>query len=456
MHMSNEPKYAQAFVREVTAKVKSKNGRAKTVHKAWKGVLKYKVENPDYVERPSEGDDTRSANQKRREVWRQVAQTFDSETVRSKSEALDALAKWKRQMNDQARAKEQAQARVMALVPDPDTYVGDYVHSFIDDLEASESIERRTVRDYRGIANRIAKGFEEVALRDLTAPMIQKWENGLIKSGLSGTTVIKYHRLLSEACQHAVNVDVLLKNPCQAVKTPKRRYPSPNSLTAEGYARLAATLDSMEPSPLVTAAAIAMHTGMRQGEVSGLRWRNYDSDERIIHVVESIGVAEGGSYSKTPKTKSSMRDVPVSPQLADLLERRRHAMLALLHEGGLEYTKDEFGKLYVVGFVDGRFYDPLRICKEWKALSESFGLMGTQDRPITFHDLRHSFATRAIAAKADVKAVASVLGHTNASITLNVYADADPESKRRASDLVADAIAAQGEVKLYATKAKDE
>ena len=115
MHMSNEPKYAQAFVREVTAKVKSKNGRAKTVHKAWKGVLKYKVENPDYVERPSEGDDTRSANQKRREVWRQVAQTFDSETVRSKSEALDALESLGFDRASALRAYKQVEAEQGAL-----------------------------------------------------------------------------------------------------------------------------------------------------------------------------------------------------------------------------------------------------------------------------------------------------------------------------------------------------
>ena len=75
-------------------------------------------------------------------------------------------------------------------------------------------------------------------------------------------------------------------------------------------------------------------------------------------------------------------------------------------------------------------------------MSESFGLVGTQGRKITFHDLRHSFATRAVAAGADVKAVSSVLGHANAAMTLNVYADADPDSKRRATNLVQQAALA--------------
>ena len=460
--MNNQPKYTQAFVREITAKVKARNGRTKTVHKAWKGVLKYKVDNPEFIEdareanqrrpyldrsekrpNPSHIEDTRTKAQKRRYIWKQVAQTFDPETVKTKSEALQALEDWRKQLESDEAIKS-------------DSSVGEYVSAFIDDLEASGSIERRTVRDYRGIAKRISSGFEDVALCDLTPTMIQKWENGLTASGLASTTVIKYHRLLSEACRHAVNVDVLTKNPCQAVRPPKRKAPSPNSLTAEGYARLAATLDNMEPSQLVTAAAIALHTGMRQGEVCGLRWRCYDPKTRTIQIEESIGVANGGTYSKTPKTKSSQRAVPVSPQLAALLDRRRTAMAHDLQEVGVTLNNDEFGKLYIVGFIDGRYCDPLRICKDWAALSDSFGLTGTQGRKVTFHDLRHSFATRAIAAGADVKSVAAVLGHTNAAITLNVYADADAESKRRASDLVSDAIAAQGEVEPYAELAESE
>lgn len=434
-------KYEQSGLRKSTKQIRTRTGRTKEVT-VWRGYLKYRSPNPKYLEPPTEGEeDTRTQTQRRKTVWLEVTTAFDPDTVRTEKQARDALAEWKRSMNEEAER---------ASLPSANTTVGGWVSSFVDDLESSGSIERRTVRDYRGIAKRIAAGFEGVALCDLTPTMIQKWENGLTASGMASTTVIKYHRLLSEACKHAVNVDVLVKNPCQAVKTPKRKAPSPNSLTAEGYARLAATLDNMEPSPLVTAAAIAMHTGMRQGEVCGLRWRCYDPKARTIQVEESIGVAHGGTYSKAPKTKSSRRTVPVSPQLVTILERRRKAMANELQEVGMELKPEEFGKLYVVGTIDGRYRDPLRICKEWATLSESFGLVGTQGRKITFHDLRHSFATRAIAAGADVKAVAAVLGHTNAAITLNVYADADPESKRRASDLVSNAIAAQGEVKPYA------
>ena len=439
--MDGATRYTNGFIREKFKTVTARNGRAKKVHVCWRGYLKFKEDNPDYMEPPASGEDTRTAGQKRRTVWRQISTTFDPETVRTKGEAQDALLDWKRRMNAEAAGGE---------LPSAQTEVGEYVNSFIDDLEASGNVERRTVNDYRITAKRIGEGFRGVTLQELTPTMIQKWENGLTKQGRAPATVLKYHRLLSEVCKHAVNIRELEWNPCAPVKTPKRAEHSPNSLTAEDYARLAATLEAMEPTPVTIAATMALHTGMRQGEVCGLRWRNYDKDAATITIDESIGKASGTNYSKAPKTKSSRRIVPVSPQLKRALERRRDAMARELEEAGLELTPAEFGSRYVVGYIDGRYHSPSLISRGWKALSNAFGLVGTQGRPITFHDLRHSFATRAIAAGADVKAVAAVLGHTNAAITLNVYADADPDSKRRASDLTARAIAEQGDVEPFA------
>lgn len=427
-------KYGSGFVR----RLENRKGRP------WQGVLKYSAPNPDYVEPPTQGEDRRTAKQRKSVVFRQKTKVFDSAEVRTKTQATRALEEWRKEMERNAKAEG---------LPGPNTYVGDYVNAFVDDLEASGNVERVTISGYRTTANKLTQAFPHTKLCDLTRTMIQKWENGLTKSGLAPATVIKYHRLLSEVCEHAVSGDDLVKNPCKGVKLPKRDAPSPNSLTAEGYRRLDYTLSMMEPSPVVTAATIALHTGMRQGEVCGLRWRCYDKDRHIITVEEAIGKAKGGTYAKTPKTKQSRRDVPVSPQLAQALERRRLTMVHELEEAGITLNDSDFGALYVVGYVDGRYHSPSLIGRGWKALSSAFGLTGTQGRSITFHDLRHSWATRAIAAGADVKAVSAVLGHANAAITLNVYADADPESKRRAVDLITQALGTGEAVEAYSTPA---
>lgn len=375
--------------------------------------------------------------------WRQVSKTLP-DTVKTKKQAEKAMQEWRTEMELEASKPKKAN------LPNATTTVAEYVTAYIDTLERSGNIGKHTVSDYRGIAKRIAQAFPDVAMADLTTNMVQDWENRLTASGLAASTVIKIHRILAATYKHAVAVRDLDWNPCDAVKQPKRKAPSPNSLTAEGAARLAATLDIMEPSHLVTAAAIALHTGMREGEVCGLRWREYDEGSATIRVTESIGRAPGGDFSKEPKTKSSRRNVPVSPQLASILRRRRDAMESELQEAGVTLSAEDFGKLYVCGYADGRFYSPTMLSRQWRGLAESLGLRGTQARKITFHDLRHTFATRAIAAGAGIKAVASVLGHSTITITADVYADADEEAKRQAVALMGQGIAAQGDVRPYA------
>ena len=381
--------------------------------------------------------------------WRQVSKTFDTETVRTEAQAEKALQEWRTQMEiEAATAKRQ--------LPGASTSVGEYVSNYIDILEAAGSVRASAISDYRTSCKRITEGIGDVEMGKLTPTMIQEWESGLLKSGRGVNTVLKYHRLLNSVFKHAVNVRDLDWNPCGAVKKPKREAPSPNSLTSEQYARLTATLAAMCPTPTVTAAMIAAFTGMREGEITGLRWKCYDADAGVIRIERAIAKAGGKSYEALPKTEASRRDVPVHPELARALERRRVRMVEELQEAGMELEPDEFGELYVVGSVDGTYLDNTRLSRAWKELSDDFGLIGTQGRRVCFHDLRHSFATRAIAAGADVKAVASVLGHTDARVTLNVYADSDPDSKRRAVTLAGDSAKSQGEVKPFAELAGGE
>lgn len=95
-----------------------------------------------------------------------------------------------------------------------------------------------------------------------------------------------------------------------------------------------------------------------------------------------------------------------------------------------------FGDTYVVGDDTGRWRNPHSIGKDWTTISRLFGLRGTQGRNVTFHDLRHTFATAAISKGAVIRSVSDILGHENVAMTLNVYADADPHAKRRTIDML--------------------
>ena len=171
-----------------------------------------------------------------------------------------------------------------------------------------------------------------------------------------------------------------------------------------------------------------------------------------IRVEESIGNDGGRAYSKVPKTKRSKREIPVPKQLAVALEHRRRAMMKELEEVGLSYDEAEFGALYVIGYIDGRYHNPTILGKGWHVLSHSFGLVGTQGRPVTFHDLRHTFISLAIANGVDVSTTAALAGHSNTSMTLDVYADAFEESKRKAVGILSRTLSMEG-VDAYAVEA---
>lgn len=427
--------YTNAFARSVTD-VRPEDGKKRATRVRFRAVAKAKVDGK-WVQKSTNLECAKGAGRNAKE-----------RTATNIQNTLDA---WMNSLNKAEAAKVADNGNT---VPGADTTVAKYVEAYIDTLETAGSVRPSAISDYRTSSNRIAEGIGDVILRDLKPAMIQAWEGDLLKSGKGVNTVLKFHRLLNSVCKHAVAVHDIDWNPCTAVKKPKRVAPSPNSLTAEQHARLAATLAAMGPTPVVVAATIAAYTGMREGEVCGLTWDNYDRDAGIIHVRKAIAKAGGKKYITTPKTEASRRDVPVHPDLASMLDRRREAMVAALGEAKMELSPTEFGKLYVCGTIDGKFLDTTILSRSWKQLAEAFELVGTQGRNVTFHDLRHSFATRAIASGADVKAVASVLGHTDARLTLNVYADADKEAKRRAVALMGASIAAQGDAKPFEVVAR--
>ena len=114
--------------------------------------------------------------------------------------------------------------------------------------------------------------------------------------------------------------------------------------------------------------------------------------------------------------------------LLPLLKARMAAQRPEFMAAGL--AKRFPSEAYVLGDVAG-YLAPQRINIGWRALSSSWGIIGTEGRIPTFHDLRHTYATLAIAGGADVRVVSAALGHANAAMTLNTYASADPQAKKQ-------------------------
>lgn len=163
---------------------------------------------------------------------------------------------------------------------------------------------------------------------------------------------------------------------------------------------------------------IALCTGMRIGEICGLQWANIDFSRRMISVNRTIGRVYDCSQKatikieSTPKTKTSRREIPISPLLFSILRAIRHPN----------------PEVYVVGNQ--------LVSKEPRGYRDFFNrlLKRLKIPPIVFHGLRHTFATRCIESQCDYKTVSSLLGHSNVATTLNLYVHPDFGQKKRCID----------------------
>ena len=164
---------------------------------------------------------------------------------------------------------------------------------------------------------------------------------------------------------------------------------------------------------------IALYTGMRVGEVCGLRWEDIDLQRRVLHVsrtrsyVWNVIRERCETYEDTPKTKNSDRDIPISSSL--------YRALCTLRK-----KRDPELFPYVVGSTNkgsnGRCINETlrRVLSKLKLPS------------ITFHGLRHTFATRLVESKCDIKTVSTILGHSTVATTMNLYVHPDYDQKRKA------------------------
>lgn len=162
---------------------------------------------------------------------------------------------------------------------------------------------------------------------------------------------------------------------------------------------------------------ITLYTGLRIGEACALRWQDIDLDTRVIYVRQTVSrswVSKDGLKHSVlsvapPKTKSSLRCVPICSKLYKIIER-------------FPYRKSQG---YVLPGTSLGFISPRTFEYRYKRVLKCAGI-----KSVNFHALRHTFATRCIERGVDVKSLSEILGHADVSITLNTYVHSSMELKR--------------------------
>tara|TARA_R110000824_G_C15232376_1_gene678766 strand:+ start:11450 stop:12589 length:1140 start_codon:yes stop_codon:yes gene_type:complete len=260
-------------------------------------------------------------------------------------------------------------------------------------------------------------------IQSLTPRHIQDLHSYMREKGLSNQTITHAHRVLSEALKHAVAWKILPSNPAGSVKAPR---PEQREVAVWDFEQMQTFIETSKFSQFHDAFMLAIFTGMRRSEITGLRWEGVDFTTSTLRVTGTLQRITGhGLLPGSPKTKTSRRAISVWQNTVDILHSIRGKQLSL-HADLDDLYQNKNG--YVITDDLGRPIDPNRLTREFARLVKQAGLPHAN-----FHSLRHCHASLLLADGASIKTISERLGHSKPSMTLDVYSHLLPTIQAQAA-----------------------
>lgn len=318
------------------------------------------------------------------------------------------------------------------VADDKNMTFGEYLDRWMNDAVRGTIRESTYSRDMYLITNHVKPTLGRIKLKNVNALHLQGLYRDRLDSGLSGSTVQKIHHVMHKAFSQAVKWDLIVRNPADAVKVPTASTKEMHPLSAPEARQL---LEAARGDRLEAFYVLALHTGMRSGELLGLKWADVDLNNATIRVRRTLTRVGNGRRLALgePKTRKSRRTVRLTQRATEALisHRARQAkkqLRAPVYENtGLVFA-GEGGGLINPSNLRQRSFAPLLSCA---------GLSG---RGITFHDLRHTCASLLFQRNVHPKFVQELLGHASVAITLDTYSHMLPGMGGEATDAMADVL----------------
>lgn len=296
---------------------------------------------------------------------------------------------------------------------------------WMDDV-VSVSCKPKTIQNYQAcVKNHILPCCGRMKLLHITPIWLQNYFNHLLLDH-AANSVISIRRIFLVCFNSAVNYGFLADNPAQKTKPPRKPPQQYNALSPQQSAQLMEVLthgaylkkDQADEASIYLqhcyrmAVHLAMVTGCREGEIFGLRWK--DVAAKQILIAQTLSATCGGPRFDTPKTECSTRTIPLPKVVSEELiawnkEQKSFAKKfagIFLNVHDLVFTNSYGKPVNVSNFLHRCFYPALKLTGiEWA----------------TFHTLRHTHASELLAQGVDIQIVSQRLGHSNPSVTLNIY-----------------------------------
>ena len=306
--------------------------------------------------------------------------------------------------------------------------VGSWLEVWMENY-AKVKLRPSTYKTSQGfLKNHIKPQIGGIPLADLTSLDLQRFYKHLLDGGrvdrveakkkpkgLAPKTVRNIHQMIGSAYNLAMEQKLVSKNPTQGCALPQVEHKEMKTLTAD---QLSAFFQEARDSGVYELYYLDLATGLRRGELCGLKWSDFDEEAGTLKVCRTIHARKGGGVEAgSTKTYAGTRTILLPSSTAQLLRERKKSAL-----------------------TEWIFPDPL--CPErpvspgsaYRRLKSLLGEAGLPD--LRFHDLRHTFATHALTSGVDAKTLSGILGHTKASFTLDTYTHVTGDMQRGAAEIV--------------------
>jgi integrase len=262
-----------------------------------------------------------------------------------------------------------------------------------------------------------------IALAQLSPQHIQVFYARKLNQGLSASTVHHIHGTLHRALKDAMLMGLVQRNVAELVRAPRRSTREMMTLNEEQAHHF---LTAAQHDRFAALYVLALTTGMREGELLGLRWQDIDLDRATVQVWLNVQEHDGRFALAELKTAYSRRNIALSRTATEALGLHRAQQSA--ERIRLSQAWDTRYDLVFPNIVGGLMIPDNLVKRSFKPLLARVGLPNA----MRFHDLRHTAATLLLSRGVHPKVVSEMLGHADISITLRVYAHVTPHMQQAA------------------------
>lgn len=294
------------------------------------------------------------------------------------------------------------------------------------------SLRASTLDSYRrSIDLHVIPGLGHVRLQQLTPEHLDRFYADRLAAGLASKTVRNLHTMLRKALKDAVRKNLVVRNVADAADPPSSRSPGQAEMKTWTGDQVRSFLHEMRDHPWGAAFFLAATTGMRRGEVLGVRWVDVDLGAQRLTVNQTILNVAYAVTVGSPKTARSRRTIALDPETTRVLAAHKQRQAAERRSLGHGYVD----RGLVFAQENGDPVHPDLFSQTFRRSVRRLGLP-----VIRLHDLRHTHATMGLEAGIPVKIISTRLGHATTAFTQDVYIHNVPALEESAAEQIADLI----------------